>query len=539
MNLNFSQRNLSLRKVVFGIFGRGYLPDTISRHGAFGESALPVTSRRICFQIGLMAVFVLVFSLQARAAEFFSIESVKFHSKVPKDGMGVWKRIPARAKEQAKPSTFVPCLEVQAATAENIRGESILAKAYFYDSQSKLLGACSSPTAAGKVDAKIHFAKPVLFSKGKPERLFFEVPPAALGKTWKAVVVFGDKDDAVAACYPSSESHFLLAFSEKELVKATSKSSVTRKAVIAPLVEHVVNTKSAANPKLTLFLRAPKGIKDSSEIRGVVAVCVLANSVESIKRELQKDEMDGDHTGIFAFANQNKLAVLVWGSQVLWMFHDNYDKLTSEQIRQADQAFDLFANAWERGVKELADEYGLPTRGYLMRGSSAAAHWVLRLGLRKPSYFSAIHIHVATSYDKPTPEAAQAMWCLTTGELDPGYKKSLRFYEDCRKLGYPILYKSIMRLGHAGHPASSELGMEFFRFALQQSGGTFRVDALKNPTPEAAVTEATRKLFLEPPIWGDIVNQLTCPAAQVDLIPNAFRTALPTEQIAKRWKVSQ
>ena len=71
------------------------------------------------------------------------------------------------------------------------------------------------------------------------------------------------------------------------------------------------------------------------------------------------------------------------------------------------------------------------------------------------------------SYDKPTPEAAKVLWCLTIGELEGGYERSKRWVKTVRGMGYPIVYKAIPGLGHAGHPDAA-LGFEFFEFALLQ-----------------------------------------------------------------------
>lgn len=486
----------------------------------------------------LLQLAYLCMALPAFAGDFFSISSVKLLSKEPKDTVGVWRFAP-NAQGRKLPAEFQPCLEVKAGTAENFRGDQAIARAYFYDNQGKIIATQPKPSEAGRKADGRHFALPVLFPKDKPERFFFEIPQAARDRKWKAVVVFGDKAGAVATCYPQGESYFLFDFPDKELVNKTGKP-VTRKPAMDPLVEHVVRTKNEKHPRITLFLRPPKGISDAGEVRGVMAICALANSVESLKRDLQKEEMSGDYNGLFRFANENKLAILVWGSQKLWVSGKNYDDLPNDQAREVDRAFDIVANAWERGVNELSEKYGLPKRGYLLWGVSGGSHWAHRLCLRKPSYFTAIHIHVATSYDKPTIEAANVLWCVTTGELDPGYKRSLRFYAECRRLGYPITYKAIIGLGHSAHPATTALGLEFFRFALHQLGDPGKADPIRERLEDSSkLPEAAIKLFAEPPFWGDIVNQGIYPSEAVDMVPNGFRTPLPTKEISRLWKVSR
>ena len=119
------------------------------------------------------------------------------------------------------------------------------------------------------------------------------------------------------------------------------------------------------------------------------------------------------------------------------------------------------------GVRELGDKYGIPQKNFLLWGNCGSAQFAARLCLRKPEYFLAIHVHMPGSYDKPTPEAAKVLWCLTIGELEGGYERSKRWVKTVRGMGYPIVYKAIPGLGHAGHPDAA-LGFEFFEFALLQ-----------------------------------------------------------------------
>lgn len=60
---------------------------------------------------------------------------------------------------------------------------------------------------------------------------------------------------------------------------------------------------------------------------------------------------------------------------------------------------------------------------------------------------------------------------MTTGELEAGYQRSLRFYGECRKLGYPIIYKAIPGLGHEGNDSAHELGGDPGEVVLSISDG--------------------------------------------------------------------
>ena len=144
------------------------------------------------------------------------------------------------------------------------------------------------------------------------------------------------------------------------------------------------------------------------------------------------------------------------------------------------------------------------------------------------------------SYDKPTPEAAKVLWCLTIGELEGGYERSKRWLTTVQEMGYPIVYKAIPGLGHAGHPDAAAPGFEFFTFALQQKSKREALDTElakrsilthSNENPPKPWPEE----FKSPAFYGDMVNQEMYPPDQVDLIPNGFRIELPTKEISLIW----
>jgi len=471
--------------------------------------------------------------------DFFKILSVKLLNKEPKDGIGVWK-LPEIGKKDSK-TVFLPCLEVKLATAENARSEKMTMKAYFYDRNNKLLATASKPSKSGKKALRTLFEMPVLFYKEKPDRIFFEIPVDVAKTEWKAVVVVGDKQEAKSACYPSDVDDYRLDYAEKQLVHDRSAKRVARKPAIDPLIEYVVKTKNPKVPQITLFLRPPKGVDNGEEIKGVLALCLLANGLEPIRQELQKEEMSGDYNGLLAFANKHKLAVLAWGSSSALWANANYDDISSAQGRELKASFNIVANAWERGVLELGEKYGLPTKNFLMWGQCGSAHLAHALCLAKPNYFLAIDVHIPGFFEKPTPEASKILWCVTTGELYYSYDYSLRFVADCKKLGYPIVYKAIVGLGHAGHPDATAMGLTFFEFALTQkdlrdeyekkmASSIDRAKMAKSdeptPWPEA---------FQNPPYFGDIINQETYPASQKEMIPEKFRIPIPTKEIREIW----
>lgn len=476
------------------------------------------------------------------SANFFTIRSLKHLDREPRDGLGVWRRQEWKRKIHHE---FQECLEIRVSVAEHFRSDQILAVAHFFDDDDQLVFTHKTPSLAGKKTDQTYYAMPVLFKGGEMERLFFEVPESLRGKKWKAVVVFGDKHEAKSMVYPATASDFRLAYPEKKLLEDQSGRLIARKPAMDPLIEHVVKTKNPRQPQITLFLRPPAGVIDASEVEGVLALCVLAPSVEAIKRELQKEEMSGDYEGLLGFANQHKLAIVAWGARGLWDAGRNYDELAKVEVKEIDKNFDMVANAWERGVKELCVKFGLPNRNFLLWGLSGSAQWAKRLCLRKPDYFLAIHIHIPSSFDQPAPEARKVLWCVTTGESEAGYERSKRFLSDCQKLGYPIVYKAIPGLGHNGHPDATALGFQFFEFALTQRKFREVFDKQETSRMASQVKEHAERnppwpdIFQNPAFFADVVNQEIFPADQKEMIPKGFRIAIPNEGIAQIWGKSR
>lgn len=233
------------------------------------------------------------------------------------------------------------------------------------------------------------------------------------------------------------------------------------------------------------------------------------------------------------------MAVLTWGTAEAWDNHVNTEELEREKQREFDRNFDLLANAWERGVKELSHEAGdIPADNILLYGMSRGAQWAHRLALRKPDYFLAVHVHIPSTFDKPTPEANRPLWLVTTGELEYGYERAQSFYRECESLGYPIIFKAIVGIGHQGSSIADTLGLKFFDYALS-------VKALREEYEKQHKSALSRlvkqnagpwlKPFREPEYFGDFVNQECFPVAQADMVPKAFRVPLPNKTLADAW----
>jgi|GEM_PF-821910 len=470
-------------------------------------------------------------------SNFFEIHSIKPLTRPPKDNIGVWKvEKNARGREEVK--GFIQCLEVQVSAKDGIAAKDVFARAYFFDRSRYRVASYKEPSKAGpKSNARALHSMPVIFNADSKERLFFEIPPELIGQGWQVVVVFGDKEEAKAITYPHGSSYAMLDFPEKQLVNDRSIRAVRRKRVEDRVIEYVAKTKNPKHPQITLFLRPPKGIEDWSEVKGVYALVVLANSVDDIRRRMQAIELDGDEAGSFAFANKHKLAILMWGSRSIWNARMNYDDYDQREAREKDRDFDMVANAWEDAIQHFHKEYGTPTSNFILRGNCGAAQWAKRLCLRKPDYFLAAHIHLAGSYDKPTPEAAKVLWCVTTTEQDGGYERSLRFLTAAREMGYPIIYKAATPQSGIG-----SLGDQFFEFAMtlkdkraayeQELSSKSRQVTLTNEGHQGPWADS----FADPPFYADVVNQEVLPAEQLDMIPESFRSVIPTKGLAEVWK---
>lgn len=477
-------------------------------------------------------------------AEFFKIESVSAMTAPPRDGISVWydQQLPTNAPAV---NGFMPSLEVKLKTEQNIAGKDVYVRGYFYDESGKLLRACPQPSRAGKV-RQGGDAMPVIFKKDAMARVFFQIPKELGAMNCHAVIVFGDKDEAVAMTFPQALSESSFDYPEKKLVEDRSPKSVKRKVAVDPLVQYVVR---AGNPsakvrEMTLFLRMPDGVSDPSDLQGVLAICMLAGSVDAVKRELQKPEMTGDYDGLFSYANKHKLAMVVWGAtSATWDWSRNYNEMTQKAFEGMEGSLNELADLWEKGIVELSEKYSIPQKDYLLWGVCGSAQWAHRLCLRKPDRFLGCYLLIPSSFDKPTPEASKVLWCLCTGELFGGYERAIKWYQECRAMNYPMIFKAFEGLGHnVSNKRSLWMAFKFFDFALTQKSLRDDYERIMSSRIDKMRYEASPQgqgpwspLFKNPPFYGDIVNQELYPTDQVEMIPAGFRTPLPTKELADYW----
>ena len=408
-------------------------------------------------------------------SDFFKIINVSYCQKPPQKGVASYLET-RNPDKTIKERTFLPFLDVTVRTADQAAALNVYAKAYFYDDEKKLVSTAESPYPVNRGDGLIA-AMPAFFPKEKKVDLCFTIPnELILRSDWSAVIVFGDKNGATATVYPRANLT-VKSFEIPEQSKADNPVEGEREKVADPLIEHVVKTDIKEQPQITLFLRRPVGTKDFSETKGVLALCLLANSVGDVKQRLQQADMKDELTGVLRFAEDHKLAVLCWGSKSLWNPGANWDELKKKDIESIDHTFDEVAKAWAKGVEDLSRKYGIPNKNFLLWGVSGSAQYAARLALRQPQYFLAIHVHIPSSFDEPTLEANRILWCLSTGEDECGYDRSLKFLTACKKMGYPIIYKAIPGLGHSGHPIADKLDIAFFEYALSMQDEKTKFEA--------------------------------------------------------------
>jgi hypothetical protein len=520
--------------------------------------------------------------LAARAEEFFAIRETKVHEtpemvagpqgKKTPDMTGIWEKRPLPAAAGKRASfmyEFVPSLEVIVETRLRTRGKDTFAHLYVFDTERKLLKPMPLPTPVRR-SAEVAWAVPFFYEARKPESLFFPIPKEATGKKWTAVAVFGDTNEVAVKMHPPA-AWTDYDFPEKDLATGKTKQFVDRKEAVDPVIEHPVTTGNSKQPLITLFLRFPSkpkaaqgatggaGMKPSAVGQqefgasrayhmsegtgcdGVLALCMLANKADQIRHRLEGISGGLGVDALVNFAEKNRLAILAWGSCPLWDPGTNFDEMDADARHQIELSFDKVADGWEAGVRQLNHRYGLPLKGYLLWGCSGSAQWAHRLAVRKPDHFLAAHIHVPSSFDEPTPEAARVMWCLTTGELESGYERSLRFYAACRRMGYPMVYKAVTGLGHERSAQAAALGLRFFEYALgaraerEASDRSFSRASLSMPR-EGEMREPWPESFQKPAFIGDLVNQEVFPSAEREMVPEGFRVPLPTEELAEAWK---
>ncbi len=362
-------------------------------------------------------------------------------------------------EQQGDALKFLPYLRVRLmASVQTYRDRMSGVVHYFSQDGKPIATEDAFPVARGqKVEAF-----PNYLQRGKPDHVFFKIQFDAR-KKWYAVILIGDKDDKAVTTWPQGTDWRKFDFPEKTALLSNASRRMSDD--IDPVEEFAFDTGLSAHPRITFMLRKPKTARSFSGTKGVLALCLLANSVGEVKDRLQSAAINDDLTGVLAYAERRNLVVVCWSAWKYWNPNANWDGLGKTASRGISDASRENATAWARGMKSLSVKYRLPPSGYLLCGFSGSAQFAIRLAMRRPELFKAVYAHIPSSFPKPKPIAQKVLWCLTTGELEVGYDRSIAFLDAAQAAGYSIIYKAIPGLGHSSHPQADRICEAFFDYA--------------------------------------------------------------------------
>ena len=288
------------------------------------------------------------------------------------------------------------------------------------------------------------------------------------------------------------------------------------------LIENVVKTGQHAQPEIHFFLRLPEGhTLEHPTAKGVLAFCTWQREDKSLR-----DALSNEKSPLVQYAKKNNLALLTWNTAILWKSRKSFNQLTPRVKNELDMVFDQVASSWESGARRLCKDQALPVGGWYLDGFSAGAHWSQRLAIRLPSWFLAVHIHVANSYDRMESVSLGPLWLISSGDLDVGRQNAEAFYRSGQKEGFPMILKICNGLGHTESSEVNRLRDVFFDYA---SGVAQRSTPRKKPAAVMLEDLATSGLT------GDLLTQMVFRGAAASRIPPAQRVALPDEKVAKAW----
>ena len=459
--------------------------------------------------------FLLSSCYTLHADDFFLIKSVKYYKESTLSGTTVIKK---KIDQNGKIfNELQPFIEAKVSTNGRVRFDNIFAKIYFYAPNKKLIASLSAPSIASRSENG-SYDIPAFFEKEKTESIFFEIPESIRGiKGWTSIVVFGDYKEIAVSSYPESKiSEYN--FAEKYILSKNEKTKRTD--TVNPLIYYTVRNSTDKQPKITLFLLPPP----NKRVDGLFAVCLLANSLENIKKNMLNPVRGSELYEIMDFANKHNLAVLCWGSKSLWNRSKNWTEQNKQEYKDYDKTFDTIASSWSYGVNQLCEKYKIPSNNILLWGTSGAAQYAMRLALRCPEKFLAVALHIPSSFDKPTANGKNILWCLTTGELESGYNRSLEFYKECvLTYEYPIIYKAVVGLGHRSSRLSTNLRLTVLEYALNNS--------------EKIKRETWREILMKSEYYGDIINQQTIKRSES--VVRTLSTPLPNLNIRTIWEESK
>lgn len=291
------------------------------------------------------------------------------------------------------------------------------------------------------------------------------------------------------------------------------------------ICEIIEKTKISGFEDITFYCRMPSSWSvENSPVRGVLAFCTWNTEAEDVRKNVSEN---GRFPGIVKFSDENNLALVSWTNFKGYnVFTDTVDLEDAEKERY-DKEYGLRVKEWKTGFKRLCRKTKIPEDNILIYGISGGAQMAHRLVLREPEMFSAIHIHINSSYDVPTPDGSKVLWLVTTGEVEHGYSSAINFYRNSLVMGYHMIFKAGENLGHQNSPEIQGLSYEFFKYCLK-----FGVFADSDVAKDVSHFE----LMKYPPYVGDLRNQWAVEVSLAEaLIDKSDMVALPTKDLARAW----
>jgi hypothetical protein len=312
--------------------------------------------------------------------------------------------------------------------------------------------------------------------------------------------------------------------------------SLQAKEQLADVLKESVPTGVPGQPELNLYLKMPSKLSKGQAPKGVFCIAGWMVQEPSMIHLIRYGTFG---KGLLDWADANGMAVITWNTHIrnsatLWRTGIGQEELERDAARYFDKNFDAMANAWDQGIRRMVTKYALPENGYFLYGISGGAHWAHRLVLRRPQRFSAVHFHIANSYDIPDAKAKNVLWLVTTGELDSGYQASFEFYRKCRELDFPIMAKAGAGLSHNDREDIEKLSLAFFDYA---NGLRTAASSDSRFLSNTAFDPATRMRqdLSRSVVFGDFINQGVYEASQGSWVPVAQRVPLVTGKIAEAW----
>lgn len=110
------------------------------------------------------------------------------------------------------------------------------------------------------------------------------------------------------------------------------------------------------------------------------------------------------------------------------------------------------------------------------------------------------------------PLSNKVQWCLTTGEEEVGYNRSIEFLDAAQAAGYSMIYKAIPGLGHRSHPQADRICEAFFDFVT------------------GIGTNGMSKVY-----YGDVFRQIVVNEDEKKLREGIY-VPLPSKQLVEAWR---